>query len=504
VVAAEDPVSIFGRRSRFSEGIEVAVIVPLEDPRGDVVEHLRTWTHGQVLARERYQLVVGASGEHPEFERRVAELLAPQDAIVPAPGASLMGLYEAAARAARAPVLVLTEAHCSAEPECLAAVTDAFETDRELDAATLEYWQNASTDVGELSKRWFARVFEAWDRAGWARLEVAGSAIRTEAYARAGGLDPRLELFAGAFMSARLQEQGARVAHLERAVVKHELEDEMGHSLSLSRSYALGECTARAEHDPEFCERHFGPAGLWGRRLAYRPEIARPMVAALTSAARQSPRDEGWLARELVARLPARLAGTRLRRAWERSAAALHRAVADSDLFPVEVRWRSYVAAHEATVRASQLRWSAQQNGLPTPPVAPGGGLGAERLDGVLVGAHGLERERGRRFRWTEPVALLRMVPPAEGALLRVDTGGLRGPPLDHLLGIYVAGEPLPPEQISGDEEALEARLPARFAQRAAGAGIVLVCRPFVPSRAGSTDRRRLGIPVVELAISPA
>ena len=40
----------------------VSVVVPLLHERGDVVENVKTWTDGQTLARDRYQLVVAADG----------------------------------------------------------------------------------------------------------------------------------------------------------------------------------------------------------------------------------------------------------------------------------------------------------------------------------------------------------------------------------------------------------------------------------------------------------
>ena len=140
---------------------ELAVVMPLEDPRGDIVEHLRTWSDGQTLARDRYQLVLSTNGDHPEFERRVGELLAPHDELVSVPpgklpreeGAALIALYDAAARAARAPVLVITEAHCRADSECLAMLADAFRSDRELDAATFPHHQHPADASGELTER---------------------------------------------------------------------------------------------------------------------------------------------------------------------------------------------------------------------------------------------------------------------------------------------------------------------------------------------------------------
>jgi hypothetical protein len=481
---------------------ELAVVVPLENPRGDIADHLRTWTHGQTLARERYQVIVGAGGEYPDAETRLAELLAPQDAVVPAADPSLFGLYEAAARGARAPVLVVTEAHVMADPACLATVAEAFAADPELDCASFVHRQRVSTPEAELIERWFERAWEAWDLEDWPRLAAAGFAIRSAAYDRVDGLDPEMELFAPFFMSARLDEIGARVGHLDGAVITHVIEDELEEALEHACSHARGECVARAKHDERFVERYFPPPSFWQRRLEYRPEIARSIVAALATAIRQSPRDATWLSREMATRLPASAAGPRPRIVWERAVARWHQAVAESDRIPFETRWRSLIASHEHNVGAVELHVGAQPNGLPE-PVPDAGSLAAERLDGALIGAYRAEGEPGESFRWTEPVALLRISPHAGAALIRVETGGRRGRPLDYLQGIYCGGRPVPREAISGDEESFETRLSPELARVAAEKGLVFISRPLIPSQAGSTDRRRLGMPVAKIELSP-
>ena len=482
---------------------ELAVIIPLEDPRGDVVKHLRTWTRSQTLPRERFQVILGADGRHPEFERQVASELAPQDEIVVAPGAPLMGLYDAGASAAQAPVLLFTEAHVRAEPECLAVVAQAFAVDSDLDAATLTHVQSPSDGISPLSERWFARSFDEWDRAGWIRLNTTAVALRGETYTRVGGLDERLGLYAPSLMSAHLADQGARIKHLEDAVITHELETEMAFALELGADFARGECIVRREQSPEFCERYFGPPGLWERRYAYSGEVARPVVDALRSAISNHPRDRRWLSRELAARMPARLAGARPRLAWERTTARLHQTMAAAWVIPFETRWRSYVSAQHRTVRATQLEEIAGERWLP-PADSSAGAIGASDLDGVLIGTQGLEEGSDRSFRWTEPVALLRVSSPANSAVLRLETGGLRGDPSGYLLGVYAGSMQIPRDLIASNGEAVEVRLSPRFASAAADSGLVIISRPLVPSRNGSSDRRRLGMPVVELELSPA
>src|SRR5262249_28214357 len=152
-----------------------------------------------------------------------------------------------------------------------------------------------------------------------------------------------------------------------------------------------------------------GPGGIWDRRFVYRPEVVKPMLAALGSAVRRDPRDASWLGRELVARVPARVAGARPRWAWEKVSARLNGALGGVNRLPRRLRWWSFVAAQDGTVAAAQLEQSIGQNGLPAPHAE--GVAEADRLDGVLVGAHGLERNGEESFRWTEPISLLRVSP---------------------------------------------------------------------------------------------
>jgi hypothetical protein len=480
--------------------LEISIVVPLEDPRGDIADNLKTWMREQGLPRERYQLVVAGNGEHPDFERDVAAILAPHDVFAPVPGGTMIGLYAAAANAARAPILLFTEAHVRAEPDCLARAIDAFSADPKLAAGVLNFVQSSQKPVDAVVGRWLDDVIDGWNSAGWVRFNATANVIRASALARAGGIDTRFRLYAFPYLSARLHDQGERVIRLEDARAIHLVDDAMGETFWASDDWTRGECVLRAE-EPEFYERYFGSGGLWERRLAYRPEIARSMLAALRSAIRHHPRDAGWLSRELVARLPARVGGAAPRRTWERATAALHKAAASTGVFPERVRRRSFLSANDRTAAAAQLAQGAEMNGLPAP--APAGTIGAEHLDGVLIGAHGLERDGARRFRWTEPVSVLRVDPGGGESRLRVMTGGLRGSPLDYLQGIYVGGEQLPGDLVNGDFETLEVRLPARLAHAVADSGVVLICRPLIPSRNGSTDSRRLGMPIAEIELTP-
>ncbi|MGH7268106.1 MAG: hypothetical protein ACREMB_25085, partial [Candidatus Rokuibacteriota bacterium] len=155
-------------------------------------------------------------------------------------------------------------------------------------------------------------------------------------------------------------------------------------------------------------------------------------------------------------------------------------------------------------VHLAGLEW-LRRHGAAPPPRAGTGRWPIESLGpDTVVGFHGLEAHGGRRFRWTEPVALLRLAPPDGEHELRVETGGLRGSAPDAVLAVVVGGRALPRALVSGDGDgALRVRLPPRWSA-AAREGIVIVCSPLAPARAGAADPRPLGLPVLSLALVPA
>ena len=168
---------------------------------------------------------------------------------------------------------MITEAHVRAGAGCLAAVAEAFAKDPALDVATFQFRRRSSTVVGELTERRLERVLE-WGRLGWTRLNFTASAVRAEAYARAGGLDSRLNLFAPSYLSARLDEQGAKVTHLESAGVDHELEEGCDKASRCHAVSPMGSASPEGSWMPSSAS-VTRTRGTLGPRHAYRPEVAR-------------------------------------------------------------------------------------------------------------------------------------------------------------------------------------------------------------------------------------
>jgi hypothetical protein len=480
---------------------EISVLIPLADARGDATEHLRTWTHDQTLARDRYQVVLTSDGEEPEVERAVARLLEPHDVLHVAPGAELMELYDTAARLAGSRWLLFTENHCTAAPDCLEAAARGV-GEPGLEAATLQQGHLSTTAVGKLGERWFKGIQEQRSLPGqWRRLPFAGFLIRRDTYESEGGLDPRHARFASAPLAARLAQRGAHVGHLSKARFVHIHLDGVREHHSHSADYARGECEARTSLDPEFAERYFGHQHLVWNRSRLRPATARRAASLLARetgrAALRSRGDLSWLLEELRSGLPAAIGGARARRllarlafAWSELAAILGRGTG-------ERRFRHYLRAQDRVVTLTQLRWIEGHPDGDAAAVSVGS-RGIERLGpGSVVGVHGLERHDGRLFRWSEPVVTFRIDSLSRPGELRIDTGGLRGSPLASVVGAYLGTQRLPDADLSEQGDALVVRLPEGQANE-----LTLVCRPLKPDPGGAPDRRRLGLPVFSVELS--
>lgn len=491
-----------------SPGPLLSVVVPMEDDRGELAENLSTWTREQTLDRDRFRVVVVSPGD-PEAEEIVRSVLAPHDTIVRTDSEEIIEHWNVGARAADTGWLFLTEAHCLGEPECLAGVVRALEgAAPETEVVTVEHGHVADSKVERLGADWFDEVYEEWNAPGaWTRLNLVGFAIRRDVYFGEGGLEPRYGMFSAPVLSARLYDRSAPTVHAPDALVLHKQNHHIREHHDLSADYARGECEARDDVDPAFGARYWGHGETWANRLRYRPEIARPLAATLAlataRAAAKRHSDTAWLARETARLLPAAVASVRPRLAARSAAFAVEEQLAIRMPERLTRRRRGYTAALEHVVALGELRWVRDNVGPPgPPPLGVGRWSPADLGPEALVGAHGLEDVDGAELRWTWPVAELRVAPPAGDGELILETGGLRGAPLEAVRAVYVGGRRLTPDQLTGDATRLAIPLPASAGARIAERGVVVLARPLRAAEAASPDRRTLGLPLRSVEVS--
>lgn len=490
-----------------SAGPLLSVVVPMEDDRGELAENLSTWTRNQTLDRDRFQVVVVSPGD-PEGEEIVRSILAPHDAIVRADSDDIIDHWNTGAREAAGAWLFPTEAHCLGEPGCLEEVLKAIEGAPEAEVITVEHGHVADSKVERLGADWFDEVYEQWNAPdAWTRLNLVGFAIRRETYFGEGGLEPRYGMFSAPMLSARLFDRSAPTVHAGDAVVMHKQNHHIREHHDFSADFARGECEARDDVDARFGARYFGHGETWTNRLRYRPEVARPLAGTLAlatarAAVKRHP-DAGWLARETVRALPAAVAGVAPYLALRSAIFRVEEQLAIRLPERVTRRRRGYTAALKHVVRLGELRWVRNRVGAPdAPTIAAGRSTPADLGPQALVGAHGLEQVDGEALRWTWPVATFRIAPPPGDAKLILDTGGLRGAPIEAVRAVYVGGKRLTPNQLGGDSSRLEIPLPAGMRDRIAKRGVVVLARPFRPAEVGSPDERTLGLPLRSVEVT--
>jgi hypothetical protein len=478
---------------------ELAVVYPMFDLRGRAADRVRTWTHEQTLPREGYRVVVVSDATAAAEEPEVAGLLAPHDELLRVPGARDAALWNAGAARAGTPWLVFCEGHCLADAGCLDAVARWIATGPPVEVGNFAVGHDTSYLHGRMSQRWFDMIHARWRAPGeWPRVSRSGFVIRADVFQALGGFEPEYGQFAPALFSARLHARGIQIGTVPGAAVIHlDTEAMRGHHADTA-DYARGELAARSRNDPVFFARYFGHAPAWANQMRHRRPVARAMARAIVAAAAAHPTRAADLAGLLPPLARDMTVGAGPRAALDRLAVALDEVAVERLPLPAGWRWARYLRAHARVVRQTHLEWLARQPLLPAGTPAPGR-VPVERLGpDALTGVHALEEHAGRLFRWTEPVALVRLAPAAAHEL-RIETGGLRGDPVAALIAVVVGGRVLPRELSTSDAEGtLVVRLPAPWAAGARD-GVVLVCSALRPARAGSRDRRRLGLPVLAI-----
>jgi glycosyl transferase family 2 len=271
---------------------EVSVVLTLLDHQGHAAECIEGWTRNQELPRERYEVLVVGSGGEREVEQLIRPLLTADDWLLRLESPRELELHDHGARAARGRWLLFTEAHCVAEPNCLASLLEYLSENASsyAGACIRSSGAGSSNAVSKCEQRWYADGFSEWSREGdWRKVTIRGFAILRDAYLDAGGFEHRFGCFAESAMAATLDHRGYRLGYASVAAVKHYDATDLAELLAYVREYREGELAYRATHPAEYCERYFGaappPLGRAGRIAAWlrfvraRARFARPLLA---------------------------------------------------------------------------------------------------------------------------------------------------------------------------------------------------------------------------------
>jgi predicted dehydrogenase len=483
-------------------GPDVSVILVLPDHRGWAERAVASWLEDQTLPAHHFELIVVSDGAEPDLEARVERRLRSQDRLLRRPGAHEIVLYDVGARAARAPVLLFTEPHCVAEPECLEELVGYLARTR-YDGACLRSVGIASNESARLEERYFDEGFRECSREGhWCKAILRGFAVRRDAYVAAGGFAGEWGRFSEFALAIALHRRGHRLGYAAGACVRHVYTSTLRDIMPPVIDFAEGECRFRAALGDTALEGYIAPGPVWRRR--YEPRASRALARA---AVRVLARPGTWRWRgaplavagaarrratrslfgSRLARAPVRV---RVRLAWVRS--RLPGREAD--------RVAAYETAYTGIVALTQLRWIDEHRPDPAPLEPARRFAVADLPDDRLTGFHAPERADGRAWRWAAGLAQLDLPVPAGACELRLDTGGVRpdgAPPL----AVFVNGRRI--ALAAAEPGAWRGRVPGR-ALRDGRAEVVLVSVPLHQWRHGSPDRRELGLPLASVEFRAA
>ncbi len=469
----------------------MSILLPLQDERDTAMQCVRAWTC-QSADPLSYEVIALAPGEDTAMEREVRPLLREHDRWLTRPGRDEYELFDIGAEAANGEFLFLTEAHCVPEPDCIWAMLSELER---TGAAGVrgDSVPEVRGPLGVLELEMFEDAQKAEeDPHHWRKVLIHSLVLRREAFLEAGGTPSRYGDFCTWVLAIELHRRGMEVVYSPRPKVRHTYDGDLDHVAPFVRSFRRGEVLYREEQGPEAVNGYLEWVPEWERRLEYTREGARRAVrAALAMRHRASL---GALRRHA----PSALLGTRpaRARARRRAAAARRRAIAavdpESGREPFREFWRQ-------TSRRGVLEGLDEvRPGMPAVRPAPKLDL-TESLSGRAIGLHDPETlNGGPPFRWTERLALIRVVVP----------GGARQRARLELMPFSRPEEaPAPDVRVAVDDRVVPASVGEDVVEFEVDPGerwISLACRPFTPRRFGAEDSRALGIPVRTLSFEPA
>lgn len=493
--------------------IDLSVVVTLMDGRDQVAACLSSWTGGQTLARERYEVIVVASGREPEIEALARGLLTEGDRLLRFEAANELALHDFGAQRARGKWLFFTEAHCQADPNCLTALLAYLQTHAgHYAGACVRTTSDGSADpIARLEERWYQEGFAAWSQEeDWRKFTIRGTAVLRDAYAKVGGFRSEYGCFAEVLLAAELDTGGYRLGYAPAASIKHYNSTSIGELLAYVREYREGEVAFRFQNSSGRLGRYFGWSESWReqRSADRRRALAcatRSLLRAMARPWRPGTAAKAYAALGSLFGLPVELVSAGwasvlqagIAYAWARLGFAW-------PWLESEQRYRRYCRLWDAAgelARQRALRRQSLSGSLSNPPGVP------ETLDyhpgempsGGLIGFHGAEQFEGRRFRWSSPLALVRLALPPGRYVVRLDLGSLGAGLAPEFVDLYLDGRLLRREACGQTGQGIFHAELGQFRDRPPESLILVSGR----IRAASPETRALGIPVFGIEFLP-
>jgi Glycosyltransferase like family 2 len=488
------------------QDVQLSVVVPATDHRGHLLEGLSSWTQGQTLARERYEVLLVTSGREPELVAAASQLLTADDRVLTLELANEQALDDYGARRARGKWLLFTEAHCVAAPNCLAELLAYLEAhEKNFVGACLRSTTDGNPHpLARLEERSYEEGFAEWSAEGdWRKVIIRGFAIRRDIYLEVGGFQGDLGCFAEVEIAVALNERGYRMGYACAAAVKHYNSPNLSFVLNYIREYREGQVTYQFRCPPARFESYFGWYGSWAdaspneRRIAlscamrsfFRASIAMSMLPLM-----------GRLACDAITGGRFALLKAAASYIWARLRFAQPWLEADERYRRYCLLWNA--AGELGRQRAlSRVRSSAQTVYSTEPARCSEYQPGLMSSD-TLLGFHGRETWKGQPFRWSTTLAIVRLSLEPGKYEVRLETRGLRGC-VSNGIDLYLEGRQARPLRSVTNSEGGDIlfAVDATMFRTAPSQHLVITTSRFAV--ADPKEKRVLGLPIFKITFMP-
>lgn len=488
-----------------------SVVIPLEFHRGLAQRCIRGWSHDQTFARGEYEILVAAPEGHPVEElREIAAVLGDRDRVLKYPLRHDIALVAEAAQEARGSYLVFTESHCLPEPDFLERAEDVLREHPEWSGFSGRSEPMTHNLLSEIEAEMYQKdISHNMLRHEWLKVLDQCFVISSEAYRKAGGIEPEYGHFAEWLFAARCHRASVVIGYDERPAVRHFYAGDLAELEEFTADFSIGQILFASRSDRDECADLFEEVAEWQARHETNPLVAGMIVGILWAdlfscfRMQRCGRWPGYLSswpwREAASWLQrkhacTRLSAWRLQRQIGAARAVVSRCLARGNRSAAKEAFLRLM--HLVVKRARRLfvaKATAAGNVLHRPPHGHAEWRAGRRERFATVGMYGLECRERTPFRWSRPVAAVQL--PDMAGPVRVTI--VWSAPHDEAMRFYLGCDRVPPCEVRHVDEGTT-ELTLREGTR--GAMLAFVCtRRFAPH-----DKKPLGVAVASVHCQPA
>ncbi|MDF1823012.1 MAG: glycosyltransferase family A protein [Verrucomicrobiales bacterium] len=247
---------------------EISIVFPLPDHRGYFDEILDSWLSDQTAHPADYEILLVSGPGDAALLHSLKPRLREHDKSWVEDSDDILYLMDRAARKARGKIILFSESHCLAHPECVQMVNRHF-SDESKQLGQCFHINILENRYAELEQRLEGAGTGSIDEPYWNLVRKRGFAIRRELYLSVGGFPHEFRYFSERAFAYLLFREGHKSEFIKDAVIYHYNTSSLAQMAEHHQDYAEGMCLYRDTMPSRVAEEAFGPLPIWDGRAWY-------------------------------------------------------------------------------------------------------------------------------------------------------------------------------------------------------------------------------------------